>query len=146
MIKIIPDGMPKFSAKEAKKNLDALLKELSNRVRQRVISSTPRDSGMAARSWTQPRFEKIDESFPVGRQSRGISFGNTAPYAHILETGSQPGKRPWPSVGPRTVEQAGRIYSSQAPGGIFLNAQLEKVVERELPKIMEKLLSPEKVQ
>jgi hypothetical protein len=144
MIKIIPVGMPKFSAEQAKKNLDKILKALTQRVRRSVQTATPVDSGAAKRSWSPPQkiqFETVDSSFPVQRRAVGYAFGNIQPYSRALEKGSQPGKRPWPSTGPRTTMFEGMIYSSQAPGGIFENADLEKVVERELPKIMEKLLS-----
>jgi len=111
------------------KGLNALLRELTTALRTRVQLATPRDTGTAQRSWTG-----------VERISKGYQFGNVAPYAHVLETGSLPGKRPWPSAGPRTVQQAGRIYSKQAPGGIFQNADVENYVEKALPQLIEKHL------
>jgi hypothetical protein len=43
-----------------------------------------------------------------------------------LEEGSKKGEKPWPNAGPKTVEVDGRIYSSQAPGGI-VDPVMEKV-------------------
>jgi len=47
------------------------------------------------------------------------SIWNPLIYADPLETGSQKGTRPWPSAGPRTKEGNGRIWSSQAVGGVI---------------------------
>jgi hypothetical protein len=143
MIKIKVE-LPDIASKLSSEKIDALVKSLAQKLWRSAQTATPVDSTMAKRSWTQPeriQFQTQDATFPVSRRSVGYAFGNIQPYSRVLEKGSQPGKRPWPSAGPRTVEQAGRIYSSQAPGGIFENAEIEKVVERELPKIMEKLLS-----
>lgn len=87
------------------------------KLRMQVKDATPVDSGDAQKSWTIVR-----------RTEGGYSFGNPQPYAHILEGGSQPGKAPWPNVGPKTTLYAGRIYSSQAPGGIFKKARVDDVL------------------
>jgi hypothetical protein len=127
--------------------IDKVLELLAKRVRTRMIQSTPRDSGMAARSWTQPeriQFESLPSAtFPVNRTEKAYSFGNTACYSHILERGSKKGSRPWPNVGPKTVEIDGQIYSSQAPGGMIESGQIERLVERALPDLVEKLLRDE---
>lgn len=106
------------------KKMEAFTAKLIREIRKAVIAATPEDSGRAKESWTG-----------VERTSTGYQFGNTAHYAHILETGSVPGKKPWPSVGPKTAMYNGRIYSSQAPGGIFLKADVEGIVSRALNKI-----------
>ena len=146
MIKItaeIPDIKKIFPIEK----IDGLVKELALQIRARMIQATPRDSGTAQRSWGPVKRHSGGMSFsggnptgPVARQSVGYSFGNTAPYSHILETGSTPGKKPWASVGPRTVERDGRIYSSQAPGGIYQTAGIEQFVKQALPKLIEKYL------
>ncbi len=129
------------------KGLDDLVKELALQIRARMIQGTPRDSGTAQRSYSPVKRESGGLSFsggtgdgPVQRRSVGYSFGNTAPYSHILETGSTPGKKPWPNVGPRTVLKDGRIYSSQAPGGIMETAEIEAYVNQTLPQLIEKYL------
>jgi hypothetical protein len=101
--------------------------DLMRRLRMAVKDATPVDTGEAQKSWTIVR-----------RSEGGYSFGNVAPYAHILETGSEPGKAPWPNVGPRTTMYAGRIYSSQAPGGIFKEAGLDNLVEQAVQELERK--------
>lgn len=74
---------------------------------------------------TSPTGEKHGGSYKsawniVSLLSRGdvlasIKFTNQLPYAIHMEDGSIPGKRPWPSEGPRTVLRDGRIWSSQYP-------------------------------
>lgn len=74
-----------------------------------------------------------------------VVFSNTQPYTGPIELGVTPGEKPWPSVsdkesvkrkgklvtvGGRTVEYKGRIYSSQAPGGVA-----QPVLEKNLGKI-----------
>lgn len=49
----------------------------------------------------------------VEYQTGGFSFGNPVDYSDTIEQGLY--HRP----GPRTVEQDGRVYSRQAPGGII---------------------------
>ena len=110
------------------KKLDLLTKRLMEKVRKAVYDATPEDTGRAKGSWTG-----------VERTSQGYSFGNYAPYAHILQTGSLPGKRPWPSVGPKTEMYEGRIYSSQAPGGIFKKANIEVVIEEAVAELWTQL-------
>ena len=102
-----------------------------------MVQATPVDSGTVKRSWTPVSRES---GGPVERRSVGYSFGNIQPYAHVLDTGSLPGKKPWPGVGPRTTMEAGRIYSKQAPGGIFTNADIENFVEQSLPGLLKKHL------
>ena len=111
------------------KSLDKMLKELILAVRSKVQLATPRDTGTAQRSWTG-----------VERISKGYQFGNVQPYSKYLETGSLPGKRPWPSPGPKTVSESGRIYSSQAPGGILKTADIENYIKQALPQLIEKYL------
>ena len=43
---------------------------------------------------------------------------NNLPYAYPLDYGSPVGKKPWPSAGPKTVENKGKVYSKQAPKGV----------------------------
>ena len=129
------------------KGLDALIKHLALEIRAKMLQSTPRDTGTAKKSWSPVKRESGGLSFsgglgdgPVARQSFGYSFGNTAPYSHILESGSTPGSKPWPSAGPRTVEKGGRIYSSQAPGGIMETAQIDDYIKSALPTLIQKYL------
>jgi len=62
-----------------------------------------------------------DWQFDVSSSPRSLvifTIFNRMPYAGPVSYGSVVGKAPWPSAGPRTVENAGRVYSSQAPFGV----------------------------
>jgi len=48
-----------------------------------------------------------------------ISIFNRMPYAAVIEHGSPKGREPWASVGPKTIEQDGRVWSMQAVGGVI---------------------------
>jgi hypothetical protein len=89
------------------------------KIRSAVQEATPvGKTGTAKKSWTI-----------VERDSTGYSFGNSAPYSHVLEAGSPLGGRPWASSGPKTVTEDGRVYSSQAPGGITKKANIDTILE-----------------
>ena len=49
---------------------------------------------------------------------KGSVFNNTI-YGEVLELGSEKGRPPWRKAGARTKEENGRIWSSQAIGGIM---------------------------
>jgi hypothetical protein len=71
-------------------------------------------SGHAKSAWTEPLTTGANE----------VSFSNPLIYSTPLEFGSEPGSRPWPRPGPRTMlsdnaEGSARVYSRQAPGGMF---------------------------
>ena len=128
------------------KGLDDLIRHLAEEIRSRMVQSTPIDTKRARQSWGEVRREGGlshsggTDAGPVARQSIGFSFGNTAPYSHILDKGSTPGKKPWPSVGPKTTMKDGRIFSSQAPAGIYRTAEIEKFVKAALPGLFAKYL------
>jgi hypothetical protein len=65
------------------------------------------------------------------------SIWNPLIYADPLETGSRKGARPWPSAGPRTVENKGRVWSSQAVGGV-INQVLTESYLKDLSQSIEK--------
>lgn len=119
------DQIPKLTDKQVSK----ITKKLSVSIRQAMIRATPVDSGEAKTSWT-----------PLSKVEGGWSFGNIAPYAYYLEHGSEPGKKPWPTVGSSTVFYQGKIYSSQAPGGISANAGIDILVRRVAKKLVREAL------
>lgn len=94
--------------------VQAALDDVAHTMRSLALGRTPvgirkGHSGTLKRSWGR-----------VERASGGYSFGNVAPYAHVLEEGLYPG------LGPRTTLTSGGgmargfgIYSKQAPGGIL---------------------------
>ena len=67
------------------------------------VGIRPDHAGTLKRSWTG-----------VTLNASGVSFGNYQEYAPVLETGGYKG------LGPRTVKVDGKIYSSQAPGGMLI--------------------------
>lgn len=79
-----------------------------------VILRSPVDSGFFRGSW--------DVTSGKGGAGSGVYEAilyNNAPYSVPIEYGSDRGGKPWPSVGPKTTLQGGRVWSSQAPGGVF---------------------------
>jgi len=63
-----------------------------------------------------------------------VTISNISDYAKYIEYGSIPGEYPWPSVGKRTMMYEGRIYSSQAPGGVLRKTlqsnNITRIIER----------------
>lgn len=84
------------------KALTAALEDLASTFKTLAEGRTPVKTGFLKRSWSG-----IDVT------STGFSFGTNVSYAEILEKGL------YKSVGKRTVEFEGGIYSRQAPGGIL---------------------------
>lgn len=70
--------------------------------RNLVRGRTPYVSGHAKQSWSDVEY-----------QSGGFTFGSDAPHIKVLEEGL------YKTLGPRTVDVGGDIYSRQAPGGII---------------------------
>jgi hypothetical protein len=85
----------------------AALEDIGHTTRSLTLGRTPvgirkGHAGTLKRSWGR-----------VEKTGGGFSFGNTAPYAHVLELGL------YPNVGPRTVQVGDGVFSRQAPGGIL---------------------------
>ncbi len=78
------------------------MKDVATTLRNLVRGRTPFDSGELKRSWSA-----------VEQTTTGFTFGTDKDYATILEEGR------YKSVGPRTVDVSGKIFSRQAPGGII---------------------------
>jgi hypothetical protein len=82
-----------------------------------ILTQTRRMSGAeghAKAAWTAP----------LTTGDNTIEFMNPLIYSIPLEFGSEPGSRPWPNPGPRTTLASNfggdtRVYSRQAPGGMF---------------------------
>lgn len=114
----------------SKGDVSKLTRSVAARVRDALRKATPVDSGGTKRSWTG-----------VLKTEGGYSFQNISPAATTLEFGSASGKRPWPSVGPRTVYNQGRIYSSQAPEGMTKKANARQVAQKVTNELLVKLVS-----
>ena len=74
--------------------------------------ASPVASGLFKAEW-----DMKSEKGGVGVMAQVVIF-NRMPYAAVLEEGSPVGSAPWPSVGEKTVEEDGRIWSKQAVGGV----------------------------
>lgn len=109
--------------------ISSLTRSVASKVRSAMQRSTPKDTGKTRRSWT-----------PVRKVEGGYSFGSELPQAYFLEYGSEVGKKPWPSAGPRTVYYEDRVYSSQAPKGISTKADIEVVAQEVADELMAELL------
>ena len=108
--------------------INELVRQIAGKIRNRVITESPVGEhlgGRLKRSWTQ-----------LSKHEGGLSFKSTAPYAHVIHRGSKPGSPPWPSPGPRTTLQKGRIYSSQLPGGFLQELELKRMAGVEFRKVM----------
>ncbi len=93
-----------------------------------IEEASPVDTGYFQSRW-RPGLVGIDG---------GVSFGNDAPYARVLEEGLYPPPRP----GGKTVAYRGRVYSSQAVGGILSpfvenESNINRITEMVYRSIME---------
>lgn len=91
--------------------LDAAAEDTAKTMRKLAKGRTPvgdpltdKHSGQAERGWSDVQMQGSSGSF---------AFSNPIGYTTILEEGG------YTAVGPRTVEEGGRIYSKQAPGGVL---------------------------
>jgi len=88
---------------------------------RKIQKESPEDTGHFRASW-ELDFKESGDTF------RG-EVTNPLPYASVIEFGSTPGKKPWPSPGPKTVLASGKIYSSQAVGGVVSKVVTDKNIE-----------------
>ncbi len=76
-------------------------------------SRVPVDTGAYRSSWSYNK-----NSFNSGKVLASMSVFSPIKYGYFLETGSFPGKKPWPHVGKKTAFGSdGKIYSIQALRG-----------------------------
>lgn len=106
--------------------LEKFITDVTKRVRSAIVEGTPVDTGEARASWG-----------PIKKNEGGLSFQSTVPYMLHLEKGSTPGEQPWPTPGPKTVMQGGKIYSSQAPGGIVATANVDAIMDELVKKFID---------
>lgn len=75
--------------------------------------NSPVDTGTFRAEWD------FKEETPTGDAIASVSVFNRMPYAIVLEEGSSVGEDPWKSAtGDKTIELDGRIWSTQAVGGV----------------------------
>lgn len=113
--------------------IQAIEKYAAQKVRVAVKIATPvgarKTAGTAKKSWT-----------PVKKVEGGYSFGSELPYMASLLAGSVPGKRPWPMARQRTVVWRGKIYSSQAAGGMLVKSKADEIAQKAVAEKIEALI------
>lgn len=73
--------------------------------------------------------EEFKNSWNTEFKNNSAIISNNKEYARSLELGSKPGAKPWPNPGEKTKMFQGKIYSSQALGGIIDKAITEEDVD-----------------
>jgi len=111
-------------------NVSAVFQSFTDELMQKLYIRSPVDTGTYRDSWENKGI------FITGTEI-SARITNNAEYASVMETGSEIGQPPWPSVGPKTVESGGAIWSSQQPEPVAGNA----LAQAELDKLSEDLLN-----
>jgi len=99
-------------SRKQKNALEVGLRKATLNAQRNLMIASPVGEGTFRSSWDHE----------VIRTATGIkaSVYNTAIHAEPLEIGSIKGRRPWPNAtGIKTVEHHGRIWSTQAVGGVL---------------------------
>jgi len=115
------------------KTLNYSVKGFVDDTLKKIKDEVPKDSGDYSKNWNVNNPPKSAGNLAF------ITFSNDLVYARPLEYGVTPGEKPWPSVGPKTVQYEGKIYSSQAPGGTaepVINKSLD-----EFSSLLEKIVT-----
>jgi hypothetical protein len=89
------------------------------KVREDTRSALMTESPVGKTGNFRSSWEAASDVSPGESTIAAASVWNPIIYAEPLEAGSRRGARPWPSAGPRTKEKDGRIWSSQAVGGVI---------------------------
>lgn len=95
------------------KNAKSVAYELTETIYKEAKQRSPVDTGLFKSQWN------IRPGPKTGRTIASYSVTNNVSYGVHLERGSLPGSDPWPRVGKRTVFVGGRIWSTQAIGGVM---------------------------
>ncbi len=123
-IKIVSKEFEEFSTKLESRALLGLQKISLDTQAELMAASPVGKTGIFRSSW-QGEVQISNTPKMLGE----LSIWNPTIYGEPLEVGSKKGKRPWPSAGPRTKEAHGRIWSSQAVGGV-----IEKTIDAKYVK------------
>lgn len=98
------------------------------KVREDARSDLMTESPVGKTGNFRSSWEAASDIAPGEGTIAAASVWNPIIYAEPLEAGSRRGSRPWPSAGPRTKEKGGRIWSSQAVGGVINQVLTEKYI------------------
>lgn len=136
--KHLRDMLGEFAGKNVRYGIWAnFLKDLADDLKDALSEATPVMSGDAAGNWYTRNVGKgAWEIYNTAKNVRNGYF-----YAIPLEHGSVLGERPWYNGGPRTVIRDGRVWSSQAVGGIVANTRLESIVDSAASVFLKELFS-----
>lgn len=94
--------------RKAKIPLYSALSKFVLDIRNDVVERSPVDSGDYKGDWDMKKGTSSGSAIEV-------RLTNERDYAGVMEEGSEPGARPWPSPGPKTVLKNGRIWSRERP-------------------------------
>lgn len=91
---------------------------------------SPVETGLFRSNWWIARGKKSSGTIA------SLSVQNRMVYGPPIEHGSEKGSAPWPNArNPKTVEVNGRIYSSQAIGGVIVKVSLQRHADELAEKI-----------
>ena len=99
-----------------------------------MLASPVGDSGNFRSSW------RVEEPEVSVTGLEGSVYNNTI-YAEPLELGSPKGGRPWGKAGARTTESDGRVWSSQAVGGVMAEIISDSYIEATVRSITDNILT-----
>ena len=123
--------------------IDKAVRESEKFIKAELVSRTPVGIKSTPSQGRGPGNLRVGWS-DLKKVSGGFAFDNPVEYSEVVEGGGYVG------LGPRTVEQGGQIYSSQAPGGIvqplitnevFINQlsdRLAKSIDKHMKKVFRK--------
>lgn len=129
-------------AKETEEKLKKAARAIALESYGRVVRRSPVDTGRFKANWGT----SVGQPGGYGNGFSGIQqwngegsmfICNNMPYCLVLEYGSPVGEKPWPGVGPKTVESEGRIFSSQAPHGMvrLTVAEMKEAIKKLATKV-----------
>ena len=133
---------------EGYKSWAGFLKDVASDIKAALIEVTPignrKGSGRASRSWKGPK--KTTTWGTAGTRTGRWVIYNTATnrnngfsYPVVLEEGSEYGESPWPHARERTVLDKGRVWSSQAVGGIYEQIAYDELLNKKVGSLMDRL-------
>lgn len=100
------------SFKKANINLLSSFDSFVNLSNIELESESPVDKGDFKKLWKVLDVKKTQNKMTA-------KIENDSAYGTAIEYGSKPGSKPWPNPGEKTVMSNGRIYSTQAVGGVI---------------------------
>lgn len=108
------------ASKRVPKNINSTVYEIIQELKQAAIENSPVGDGKKGLAGLYRSSWEVNKDAAQTGMISSYSLSNTRPQAQALEEGSEPGKSPWPDIGPRTMFwKSGRIFSTQAYEGVI---------------------------